>query len=278
MSINEIFIQLVNVVFLFRVILHVTQPLNLAKRVYSSRKQHVFCAKKYLVRSDKVITKSSMIFFCGVVVRLSTEKHIMQRLRKLPRTSKILRLSGFSSLKNHARMYCESILEGHALLLCEFDDTVLRYTTQPFSIAYTLFNRKRHYTPDILLKLKCGAYQSVEVKPFDKLQSERNLHKFEVLQALFLKEVGHELRLLTDRDIYKGEQVNNYQSLYPYLRSPLTLEENRFFLSIPSLLTFKQLSNFRESSFTTAMRLVAHSNFNWDIFSPLNSESILKKK
>lgn len=202
----------------------------------------------------------------------------MQRLRKLTRTSRILRLSGFSSVKNHARMYCESMMEGHALLLCEFDDSVLRYTTQPFTINYTLFNRKRRYTPDILIKLRSGAYKSVEVKPFDKLQSEKNQHKFQILQSLFPKEIGHELMLLSERDIYVGEQFNNYQVLYPYRRHPLTKDENRVFLSIPSILTFKQLADFRGSSFITAMRLVSHSRFIWDVFSPLNSESILKKK
>jgi hypothetical protein len=264
--------------FFFYIKFLVAQPLNLAKDVYSSRKQHIFCAKKYLGRSDKIIIKSSMILFCVIAASLFTESHVMNRLRKLPHTSRILRLSGFSSLKNHARMYCESAMEGHALLLCEFDDSILRYTTQPFSITYTLRNRKSRYTPDILMKLTNGVYQSVEVKPFDKLQSKKNLHKFQVLQALFPKDVGHELTLLSDRDIYVGDQLNNYQSLYPYRRQPLTVEENKVFLSLPLMLTFKELSDFSSSSFVTAMRLVAHSCFTWDVFSPLSQSSMLKKR
>ncbi|QJR80876.1 hypothetical protein CA267_008835 [Alteromonas pelagimontana] len=202
----------------------------------------------------------------------------MYRQRKLPHTSKILRLIGFSSFKNEARMYCESAMESHALLLCEFDDSVLRYTTQPFTLTYRLNNRKTRYTPDILKMMSNGDYQSVEVKPLDRLQSVHNVEKFQVLQELFPKVVGHELRLLSDKDIYAGGQIKNYQSLYPFRRQPLTDQEKTVLSITPSILSFRELSEVAHSSFTIAMRLVAHNSFTWDVLSPLNPESLLKKR
>ncbi len=256
----------------------VTQPLNVANNVYSSRNERTFCAKKHLGRRNKIRTRSSLMLFCEIATCLFAESHVMYRQRKLPRTSKILRLLGFNSFKNEARMYCESAMESHALLLCEFDDSVLRYTTQPFTLTYRLNNRKTHYTPDILKKMSNGNYQSVEVKPLDRLLSVHNVEKFQVLQELFPKIVGHDLRLLSDKDIYAGGQIKNYQTLYPFRRQPLTDQEKRVLSVTPSTLSFRELSELSHSSFFTAMRLVAHNSFLWDVLSPLTPESLLRKR
>jgi len=176
-------------------------------------------------------------------------------------------------------MYCESTLEPPALLTIEFDDTVVSYTTQPFSIFYQLNGRKTRYSPDILAKLIDGSFKSIEVKPQYKLLQPKNVNKFNILSELFPREVGHELTFLTDEDINEGQRLANYQQLYPYRQEKLIATERQIFIALPKSLTFDELvkrySEFSAAPFGSAMRLVAHGFFEWNVFERLCGSTLL---
>ena len=179
-------------------------------------------------------------------------------------------------------MYCEGTLEPLALFLMEFDDTVVSYTTQPFSIFYQLNGRKTRYSPDILAKSIDGIFESIEVKPLNKLLQPKNVYKFNILSDLFPREVGHKLKVLTDEDINKGHRIANYQQLYPYRQEKLLVTDHEIITASPKSLTFDELvklySPFSESHFGSAMRLVAHGFFEWNEFERLCGSTLLIKK
>ncbi|MBS3797184.1 TnsA endonuclease N-terminal domain-containing protein [Pseudoalteromonas sp. BDTF-M6] len=173
-------------------------------------------------------------------------------------------------------------MEAHAALLLEFDNSVVRYTSQPFTTHYQLNGRATRYTPDFLIKLASGEFKSLEIKPSNKLNTLRLTDKFAVLKQHFSEELYHPLELITDKDIYRGTNINNYQKLYGFRQLPLTPSEQARFIEIDAdtvtlceLITI--LSNHSDTPYCDAMKLLAHDLFAWHCTKPLIGSSLLTK-
>lgn len=68
------------------------------------------------------------------------------------------------SAKSESYTEFESGLERDALILLEFDPSVLQFTSQPRTFYYIHNGRKRRYTPDILVEYTNGDKLYIEIK------------------------------------------------------------------------------------------------------------------
>jgi len=206
----------------------------------------------------------------------------MKLERKLPRTSRVLATSNFYSHLGNRSHYCESMLEINALLMHEFDRTVISYTTQPFSIRYNIDGVKRRYTPDMLVKYSDNSFSSIEIKPLASFAKPKNIAKFSVLCDLFPKKLNHPLKLISCADIYTGAKIDNMKWLYSFLQQHLSQKEKDAYQKLPTSLNFGELlsllENTTDSPHQSALRLVAHDYFNWDIEAPLSNATELTKR
>lgn len=72
------------------------------------------------------------------------------RVRKISSYGKAV--GRFSSFKMKDLIHWESSLERDYFFILEFDQQVIEYYEQPLKIEYIFENKKRTYTPDILVK------------------------------------------------------------------------------------------------------------------------------
>jgi hypothetical protein len=206
----------------------------------------------------------------------------MQRHRKLPRTSRIMNISHFYSVKNRKAIYCESKIERDALLTLEFDGNIDAYTSQPFSITYELNDKEVRYTPDTLVQTHSGDFYLIEVKPFYAFQLEKNMQKFAHLQSLFHEKYQRELRLMSCRDIYIDVQIPNLDVLYRFKRLKVTQEVEQLFKELPNLIDstiYQQLcSDKNKIRYNSFMTLLAHDFFNFDVTRPFECQQAVFEK
>ena len=137
-------------------------------------------------------------------------------LRKLARTSRVRPSIKYYSRKAVSLNYCESILEMDGCLRLEFDDSVQRFLTQPFSLKLIINNRLVRYTPDILIEFVDGSYALVEVKPSKKIKEKKLASKLETIRNFCLNELGIPFHILTEKEIHQGKYIANLQQLYPF--------------------------------------------------------------
>ncbi len=245
---------------------------------YNRRKTPVQFLNTQLFYTTLDCTINKQLFFW---LKIFQWVMVMKLTRKLPHTSRVFSLYKFYSLLNDAMQYCESRLETRGLLTLEFDKSVFSYTTQPYTLHYTVNGKKRRYSPDILIRHTDNSFESIEIKPLKKLQSPKNTKKFSILQALYPRIMGHKLRLLSCADIYRGAKTNNLQHLYQYRQQPLNDAEINLYSKLPYSLTFGELTtvfNDSHTAFHSAMRLVAHDYFYWDVESSLTNNTLLTKE
>ena len=173
------------------------------------------------------------------------------------------------------------MLERDFLLTLEFDNEVVAYTTQPFSIKYSLDGGKRRYTPDILAKYRDNSFKSFEVKPLIKFEKPQNKIKFLALRDFFLQKLDHPLVLMSCANIYRGAQIENLKRLYPFRQQPIQVIEGSECPQIPNFLTCGMLQELlvdvTDSPYQCAMQFIAHQYFDWDVTKPLSNSTQLIK-
>ena len=206
----------------------------------------------------------------------------MQRHRKLPRTSRIMNITHFHSVKNWKSMYCESKLERDVMLTLEFDCNVKAYVSQPLSITWVLNDTEIRYTPDLLVQTINDDFYFIEVKPFFAFQLEKNIQKFAYLQSHFREKYQRELQLVSCRDIYIDAQISNLDSLYRFKKFSVTQEVLELFNELPSVIdsTFYQqlCSDTNKCRFNNFMTLVSHNFFTFDATQSFESQQVLFEK
>lgn len=122
----------------------------------------------------------------------------------------------FPSIKTGRMVYWESLNEEGYYRILDFDPQVTNYQEQPFKIVYIYDGKKHTYTPDVYVVRK-DIRQVVEVKPETELNNTENLIKFEAAKE-YCYEQGLEFKVVTDKQIFKGELVANLKLLYRYAR------------------------------------------------------------
>ncbi|MGR3972280.1 Tn7 transposase TnsA N-terminal domain-containing protein [Shewanella sp. 1180_01] len=167
--------------------------------------------------------------------------------RKIPRHSKVMARIHFHSQKNDSTRFCDSELEVARLLLLEFEDDVIAYNTQPASFTYLINGKNRRYTPDLIISHKHKGVYFEEIKPKDKLGSQKNIEKFDILSKAFAAISDNGLKLVTEEQIYVGSTIANLKKLYHYRSLTLSEQCQQVMQELPARITYCGLISWAES-------------------------------
>ncbi len=179
----------------------------------------------------------------------------------------------FYGHKPNSHLWYESNNERNRLLMLEFDENVISYSTQPE--AFDVFGIE--YYPDILVHTKRGGDYYEEVKGDFYVEKEEFAERFE-LQKKCVKALSRlPLILVTESEIqkaplktlnrlnkYKRQQVNNDIDLKELPRKPIL---------------FSQLQDIVCSKFNANIgdvwTLLSHSIFTFDLNTELTPETLV---
>lgn len=136
--------------------------------------------------------------------------------RIIPRNHRTM--TGFVHGNNNG-MYSgfESSLERDALILTEFNQSIISYLSQPRTFDYFHDNKRRKYTPDILIEYKNGKKLYIEVKYREDLKKDWDILKPKFKAAI--KELSSEketrFKIWTEKEI-RTPFLKNATFLLPY--------------------------------------------------------------
>lgn len=126
----------------------------------------------------------------------------------------------FASYKNHSQISFESVLERDLFMLLEFDSNVVSYEEQPIQIYYPYYDKKRRYTPDILVSYQDGTKKLIEVKYTSEFSKKPELiEKFDILKSFFLKNHDLNFEVFTEKQI-NTQYLENLKFLYKFAFIP----------------------------------------------------------
>jgi TnsA endonuclease N terminal len=125
----------------------------------------------------------------------------------------------FPSLKMGRLIWWESQIERDYIYLLELDPAVISYEEQPIRISYHLSGKKRHYTPDFLVR-KADRNLIVEVKREEEALKEENQRLFNIVGAICARD-GYEFIVVTDKMIRVQPRLYNIKLLTRYQRTPI---------------------------------------------------------
>ncbi|MBN1220301.1 MAG: TnsA endonuclease N-terminal domain-containing protein [Anaerolineae bacterium] len=123
----------------------------------------------------------------------------------------------FPSLKLGRMVVFESRIEQDQIYLMEYDQNVVFYEEQPFTIEYQYEGRLYKYTPDFRVVEVSGRHTLVECKPQRFINKDDNQRRFEAGQQWC---AGHswEFRVVTDQDARVGFRLENIKMLWQFAR------------------------------------------------------------
>jgi hypothetical protein len=141
--------------------------------------------------------------------------------RKIPLNYR--NITGFvQSDKSDDYTYFESSLERDALLLAEYDKSIVSFKTQPKRFYFELEGKRRHYTPDIFVTYNNGLNLFVEVKyRRDLYENWRELKpKFKAVIHSLRHESNTRFKIWTELEI-RTPYLKNVTFLLPYKKRPV---------------------------------------------------------
>ena len=123
-------------------------------------------------------------------------------------------------------MHWESLLERDAILVTEYDPSVLSYQEQPCVVTYyDARGTVREYTPDLKIERESGETFN-EVKPSRKLAKPDLRAKLEAI-ALRMQERKQSFRILTELEIRREPRYSNVARIHDALRSLNSLDRSK---------------------------------------------------
>jgi hypothetical protein len=123
----------------------------------------------------------------------------------------------FQSVLNCSTLQCDSHNERDFAIDLEFDDTVIRYVTQPQSFIYEYKGKKRRFTEDFLVERKNGGLERFEIKDARFADSQELRDKIAHLSDLYRKYQNSDLTLVTSKDIHDDPSHVTRKILYKYM-------------------------------------------------------------
>ncbi|MEP4888686.1 MAG: hypothetical protein ABJV04_01560 [Aliiglaciecola sp.] len=180
----------------------------------------------------------------------------------------------FYSDKNRCHVWCESFLERKYALHCEFDESVVCYTTQPE--YFSVFGKR--YTPDFLVCYQSGHAEYVEVKHTSYMRDDF-FQKHKHRKRSIYEMTKLDLILVSEQD-FNGVESQNYELLNPYKQIDTTelLTDIKLF---PKRLTFskfeKAIEKLSGATKAHAWALVAKHHYRFDVFRPFDADSMLMR-
>ncbi len=195
----------------------------------------------------------------------------------------------FPSIKNQRLIVFESLPERDVFYLQEFDQDVISYQEQPFTITYCFSNRRYRYTPDLLVVRKTKT-QLIEVKPKKELSKILNddfkKKKFDAAAKYCISNGYDEFRVITDEEVRQGNFLTNIKFLYSYARLQIPASvrlsvRNELSLAGPqqiSSLLSKISSNQDEYRKYHAyiLSMIYHQEIKTDLLIPIRKNSIIQ--
>lgn len=195
-------------------------------------------------------------------------------------------IGSFPSLKMKCQQIAfESTIERDFLFFLEYDQTVICYHEQPFTIELTSASGKLStYTPDFQV-IRANKKEIVECKPEALLKAPHTQHQMELGQQ-WAKENGHTFTLMTDLALRSGHRLANLKLLWRYSRSPVSpsLEANcvDHLKSHSSGVTCAELANSGMLASPSSNLIPVLYHLRWkgilltDLTQPLNDGSLLR--
>ena len=122
----------------------------------------------------------------------------------------------FPSIKMRRMIAFESLIERDFLYLIDYDKEVDWFEEQPLTIEYQYDGEIRHYTPDFHI-IEKGREVLIECKPEKFVLSAENQRKAFIARDWCACR-GWEYRMVSDREIRKGERLANIKLLARYAR------------------------------------------------------------
>lgn len=162
----------------------------------------------------------------------------------------------FPSLKIGRMVHWESLLERDAILLLEFSPGITSFREQPYSIHYFHDGRMRRYTPDFEITFRGGSTKLIEVKPWCKLQSEKEQRRFDAIRS-HLNSFGIALVLLDDKQIRKQPLLENLRVLNGNRTPQLSADEAQHFE--------ERLGQVTSPTFNEAVRVLGSERVFWQL-------------
>ncbi|WP_057787823.1 TnsA endonuclease N-terminal domain-containing protein [Alishewanella sp. WH16-1] len=137
--------------------------------------------------------------------------------RKITKSA-VANIFRFTSINKSEPVIVESYNEYLACYHLEFSFMVDDYTAQPkkFRFKDDETGKQISYTPDFWVRLKNGQEYFIEVKDFEETQKDKFIKRWEFIQRK-LRNMGFEIKLLTDRDLNRGNIPENLKLLHRYL-------------------------------------------------------------
>ncbi|WP_067178182.1 heteromeric transposase endonuclease subunit TnsA [Sulfurospirillum sp. UCH001] len=193
----------------------------------------------------------------------------------------------FQSYKNNLSIAYESLLERDFYLLLEFNQEVVAYEEQPFTIRYLRNNATYKYTPDCLVyfhasnkKLPCV----FEIKYSSELKEKKAFfeEKFNQVEQ-YLLENDMDFKMFTELDV-DPTYLANAKLLYSYanlqnqrlLSSILEISSKYGELSLNALLNHISTDRYIQAeNLPYIWHLVFQNKLKIDMFSPINNQTMV---
>lgn len=198
-------------------------------------------------------------------------------VRKVSNRSKKNTIGDFPSFKMKRMIAFESLVERDGIYTFDFDPEVLAFEEQPFSIEYEHEKKKRHYTPDFLLK-KLDHSVVVECKPVVFVDTHENRRKFDVARQ-WCDEHGYRFQVLTETELRTGFRLENIKLLTRFARQRIGPDiRSRVYAQLFSPgndLTVNGLaSHASPTNPRIAISAILHMAYHHEVVLPLNEAKI----
>jgi hypothetical protein len=182
----------------------------------------------------------------------------------------------FPSLKLGRFVHWESILERDAILMTEYDPSVLSYQEQPCVVTYyDAQGTVRTYTPDLRIERESGE-TFAEVKPSRKLAKPDLRAKLEAI-ALRMKERKQPFRILTELEIRREPRYSNAARIHDALRSLNSVDRSKL-KAIPKSLKGEQRFGDLVKALGSERQVFRHfvaGNVEIDLDQPISDASLV---
>lgn len=198
-------------------------------------------------------------------------------VRKVSNRSKRNTIGDFPSIKMKRMIAFESLVERDGIYTFDFEQDVLAFEEQPLSIEYEHEGKKRHYTPDFLLK-KPNYSVIVECKPAEFVDSPENRRKFDIARQ-WCDEHGYLFQVLTETELREGFRLENIKLLTRFARQRVGPEmRSRIFdrlYSPGSNMTIHALaSHVSPTNPTIAIPAILCMAYHHEVVVPLNEAKV----
>jgi len=171
------------------------------------------------------------------------DRGVLQGNRKINKGRTGTRINFLPSLKNKAMMPCESRLEADSCLELEFNQSVVAYRVQPFTIQ---ISAKETYTPDSIHRDTLGGYTVREVKVSSKLKDEILIKRLARICNIFIN-IGIGFEVKTETDLQCDPESINRKYLYRSSHFPINDFVKNRALKILKIIGKTTLLEFRKS-------------------------------